>query len=54
MGTLATVILMFVSVGVVCGTVSAYRAGIPKNVIIRDARYWYISWILLVILAIAL
>ena len=54
MGTLATVILVFVSVGVVCGTVSAYRAGIPKNVIIRDARYWYISWILLVILAIAL
>ena len=54
MGTLATVILVFVSVGVVCGTVSAYRAGIPKNVIIRDARYWYIAWILLVILAIAL
>ena len=54
MGTLATVILMFVSVGVVCGTVSAYRAGIPKNVIIRDARYWYTAWILLVILAIAL
>ena len=54
MGTLATVILMFVSVGVVCGTVSAYRAGIPKNVIIRDARYWYVAWILLVILAIAL
>ena len=54
MGTLATVILMFVSVGVVCGTVSAYRAGIPKNVIIRDARHWYIAWILLVILAIAL
>ena len=54
MGTLATVILMFVSVGVVCGTVSAYRAGIPKNVIIRDARYWYVSWIILLILAIAL
>ena len=54
MGTLATVILMFVSVGVVCGTVSAYRAGIPKNVIIREARYWYVAWILLVILAIAL
>ena len=54
MGTLATVILMFVSVGVVCGTVSAYRAGIPKNVIIRDARYWYITWIILAILSIAL
>ena len=54
MGTLATVILMFVTVGVVCGTVSAYRAGIPKNVIIRDARYWLIAWILLVILSIAL
>ena len=54
MGTLATVILMFVTVGVVCGTVSAYRAGIPKNVIITDARYWLIGWILLVILAIAL
>ncbi len=54
MGTIATVILMFVTVGVVCGTVSAYRAGIPKNVIIRDARYWYIAWIMLVILAIAL
>ena len=54
MGTLATVILMFVSVGVVCGTVSAARAGIPKNVIIRDARYWYVSWIILLILSIAL
>ena len=54
MGTLATVILMFVSVGVVCGTVSAYRAGIPKNTIVRDARYWYIAWIILAILAIAL
>ena len=54
MGTLATVILMFVSVGVVCGTVSAYRAGIPRKVIIRDARYWYVSWIILLILAIAL
>ena len=43
MGTLATVILMFVSVGVICGTVSAYRAGIPRKVII-----------LLVILAVAL
>ncbi len=54
MGTLATVILMFVSVGVICGTVSAYRAGIPREVILRDARYWYISWIILLILAVAL
>ena len=54
MGTLATVILMFVSVGVICGTVSAYRAGIPRNTIVRDARYWYISWIILLILAVAL
>ena len=54
MGTLATVILMFVTVGVVCGTVSAYRAGIPRGVILIDARYWYIAWIILVILAIAL
>ena len=54
MGTLATVILMFVSVGVVCGTVSAYRAGISRRVILRDARYWYIAWIILAILAIAL
>ena len=54
MGTLATVILMVVSVGVVCGTVSAYRAGIPRRTIIRDARYWLLAWILLVILAVAL
>ena len=54
MGTLATVILMFVSVGVVCGTVSAYRAGIPRRTIVRDARYWYIAWIILAIVAIAL
>ena len=54
MGTLATVILMFGSVGVVCGTVSAYRAGIPREVILRDARYWYVAWIMLVILSIAL
>ena len=54
MGTLATVILMFVSVGVVCGTVSAYRAGIPKRTIVRDARYGDVAWIILAILAIAL
>ena len=54
MGTLAIVILMFVSVGVVCGTVSAVRAGIPRSVIIRDARYWYVAWIILAILAIVL
>jgi len=51
MGTLAIVVLMFVSVGVVCGTVSAVRAGIPRNTIIRDARYWYAAWILLAIVA---
>ena len=54
MGTLAIVVLMFVSVGVVCGTVSAVRAGIPRAVIVRDARYWYIAWIALLILAIVL
>ena len=54
MGTLATVILMFVSVGVVCGTISAYRAGIPRKVIVRDARYWYVAWMILAILAIVL
>ncbi len=54
MGTLAVVLFMFVSVGVVCGTVSAVRAGIPRSLIIRDARYWLIAWILLVILAVAL
>lgn len=54
MGTLAVVLFMFVSVGVVCGTVSAVRAGIPRSVIIRDARYWYVAWITLLILAIVL
>ena len=51
MGTLAIVLLMFVSVGVVCGTVSAVRAGIPRAVIVRDARYWYVAWIILLVLA---
>jgi hypothetical protein len=54
MGTLAIVVLMFVSVGVVCGTVSAVRAGIPRAVIVRDARYWYVAWIILLVLAIVL
>ena len=54
MGTLAIVVLMFVSVGVVCGTVSAVRAGIPRDTIVRDARYWYVAWITLLILAIVL
>ena len=54
MGTFAIVILMFVSVGVVCGTVSAVRAGIPRNTIVRDARYWYVAWIILLALAIVL
>ena len=54
MGTLAVVLFMFVSVGVVCGTVSAVRAGIPRNTIIRDARYWYAAWIILAILAMVL
>ena len=54
MGTLAIVLFMFVSVGVVCGTVSAVRAGIPRDIIVRDARYWYVAWIILAILAIVL
>ena len=54
MGTLALVVLMFVTVGVVCGTVSAVRAGIPRNTIVRDARYWYVAWIILAIVALVL
>ena len=52
--TLAAIILFPLTVGVLCGTISSLRAGIPKRHIVTDAKYWYIAWIVLAILALAL
>lgn len=45
---IATVVSIFVTVGVVCGTVSSWRVGIRWPAMWRSARAWYIAWILLI------
>ena len=52
--TLAAIMLFPLTVGVVCGTMSSLRAGVSTGTIWRDARHWYIAWIILAILAWAL
>ena len=49
--TLAAIMLFPLTVGVVCGTISSLRAGVSTGTIWRDARHWYIAWIILAVLA---
>ena len=49
--TLAAILLFPLTVGVVSGTISSWRAGVPWGQIWTDARAWYIAWVLLAIVA---
>ena len=49
--TLAAIMLFPLTVGVVLGTWSSWRAGVSWGRIWRDARAWYIAWIILAIVA---
>tara|TARA_A100000164_G_scaffold372196_1_gene401089 strand:- start:198 stop:365 length:168 start_codon:yes stop_codon:yes gene_type:complete len=50
-GTVATIVAVFVGVGVIGGTVSGWRVGTPWREMWRSARAWYVTWILLIIMA---
>ena len=50
-GTVATIVAVFVGVGVVCGTVSSWREGITWPHMWRSAHAWYITWLVLIIIA---
>ena len=50
-GTVATVVAVFVGVGVISGTVSSWREGITWTDMWRSARAWYIAWVVLIIMS---
>ena len=50
-GTMATICAVFVTVGVIGGTVSGWRVGTPWREMWRSARAWYVTWIVLMALA---
>ena len=50
-GTVATVVAVFVGVGVISGTVSSWREGISWRHMWRSARAWYIAWLILIIMS---
>ena len=50
-GTVATVVAVFVGVGVISGTVSSWRDGIAWTDMWRSARAWYITWLILIMMA---
>jgi Mg2+ and Co2+ transporter CorA len=53
-GTLAAVVLLPLTVGCVLGTWSGHKAGQTPELMWRSARWWYISWLVLLITAIIL
>ena len=50
-GTVATICAVFVTVGVIGGTVSGWRVGTPWPEMWRSARAWYVTWMVLMALA---
>ena len=50
-GMIATILSVFVGVGVVCGTISGWRVGTSWPDMWRSAHAWYITWIVLIIIA---
>jgi|TARA_B100001778_G_scaffold334593_1_gene346662 cytochrome bd-type quinol oxidase subunit 1 len=50
-GTVATIVAVFVGVGVISGTVSSWRQGTAWPDMWRSARAWYITWLILIIIA---
>ena len=54
MATVAIVILMFMTPGIVLGMISSWRVGFGAANIVHGARYWLITWLLLVCMAVLL
>jgi hypothetical protein len=54
MGTIAVVILMFMTPGVVLGMISSGRRGFAFADIVLGARYWLMAWLLLVCISVLL
>ncbi len=50
-GTVATIVAVFVTVGVISGTVSSWRQGTAWPDMWRSARAWYIAWLVLIIMS---
>ena len=48
MGTIAIVILMFMTPGIVLGMISSWRVGHAPANIFHSARYWLMAWLCLV------
>jgi len=54
MGTIAVVILIFMTPGIVVGMISSWRVSFGSANIIHGARYWLMAWLLLVCMAVLL
>lgn len=54
MGTVAIVILMFMTPGIVLGMISSWRVGHAPADILHGARYWFMVWLCLVCMAVVL
>ena len=54
MGTVAVVILIFMTPGIVMGMISSWRVGFGSANIIHGARYWLVTWLLLVCISVLL
>ena len=54
MATVAVVILIFMTPGIVMGMISSWRVGFGPANIIHGARYWLVAWLLLVCMAVLL
>ena len=54
MGTVAIVILIFITPGIVLGMCSSWRVGSAPANIIHSARYWLITWLGLVCVSVVL
>ena len=54
MATVAVVILMFMTPGILMGMISSWRVGSAPANIVHGARYWLITWLCLVCMAVLL
>ena len=54
MATVAVVILMFMTPGILMGMISSWRVGSAPANIVHGARYWLMAWLCLVCMAVLL
>ena len=54
MGTVAVVIVIFMTPGIVMGMISSWRVGFAIRNIIHGARLWIITWLCLVCMSVLL